>query len=243
MFPNVRLLIAAVVASVVALSCGFAMFATFRVNHEPLSRLATGTAPLQLAAGNPIPSAAPPASADSFGNRFPPNQGDVTGASTEAAPPQAEHDDSVEPPSTVASTAATAPDTNATEPEQPAPEQPAVAQAAEPRQDEAAVTPSELPSASEPPPAPSDTAAAEPPAEQAPPAVQAAPTEQANQETRPDTATTAAAEPPPAEVHHKPAHRHRVAAKPQQARQARAPVPIGRQPSGIGGPFVPLTGH
>jgi hypothetical protein len=246
-----------VVASVVALSCGFGLFATFRVNHEPLSRLATGAAPLQLAAGNPIPSAMPPASADSFGNRFPPNQGDITGASTEATPPQPAHDDSVEPPSI--STAATAPDTNAAEPEPPAPEQPAVAQAAEPKQDEAAVTPSEPPAseppasgppASEPPPAPSDTAAAEPPpAEQASPAEPAAPTEQANQETnpaaKPDTATTAAAEPPPAEVHHKPAHRHRLAAKPQPARQARAPapVPFGRQPSGIGGPFVPLTGH
>jgi hypothetical protein len=253
MFPNVRLLIAAVVASVVALSCGFALFATFRVNHEPLSRLATGAAPLQLAAGNPIPSAAPPASADPFGNRFPLNQAGIASASTEARPSQPEHDDSVEPPST--STAATAPDTNAAEPEHPAPEQPAVAQAAEPKQDEAAVTPSELPStseplpASEPPPAPSDTAAAEPPAEQASPAEQAAPTEQANQETnpetKPDTATTAAAEPPPPAVHHKPAHRHRLAAKPQQARQARAPAPVqfGRQPAGIGGPFVPLTGH
>ena len=40
MFPNVRLLIVALVASVVALSCGFALFAAFRVNHEPLSRLA-----------------------------------------------------------------------------------------------------------------------------------------------------------------------------------------------------------
>jgi hypothetical protein len=240
MFPNVRLLIAAVVASVVALSCGFALFATFRVNHEPLSRLATGAAPLQLAAGNPIPSAMPPASADSFGNRFPLNQGDIAGASAEATPSQPEHDDNVEPPST--STAATAPDTNAAEPEQPAPEQPAVAQAPEPKQDEAAVTPTEPP-ASEPPPAPSDTAAAQPPAEQAPPAEPAAPTEQAHQETKPDTATTAAAEPPPPEVHHKPAHRHRLAAKPQQARQARAPVQFGRQPSGIGGPFVPLTGH
>ena len=240
MFPKVRLLIAAVVASVVALSCGFGLFATFRVNHEPLSRLATGAAPLQLAAGNPIPSAMPPASADSFGNRFPPNQGDITGASTEATPPQPAHDDSVEPPSI--STAATAPDTNAAEPEPPAPEQPAVAQAPEPKQDEAAVTPSEPP-ASGPPPAPSDTAVAQPPAEQA------APTERANQETnpetKPDTATTAAAEPPPAEIHHKPAHRHRLAAKPQPARQARAPapVPFGRQPSGIGGPFVPLPGH
>ena len=70
MFPNVRLLIAAVVASVVALSCGFAVFAVFRVNHEPLSRLAAGAAPLQLTAGNPMTPAAIPAPADSFGNRF-----------------------------------------------------------------------------------------------------------------------------------------------------------------------------
>src|ERR1700722_17293156 len=96
MFPNVRLLIAAVV---VALSCGFGLFATFRVNHEPLSRLPPGAAPLQLAAGNPIPSAMPPASADSFGNRFPPNQGDITGASTEATPPRHDNNDSAERPS------------------------------------------------------------------------------------------------------------------------------------------------
>jgi hypothetical protein len=239
MFPNVRLMIAAVVASVVALSCGFALFATFRVNHEPLSRLATGAVPLQLAAGNPIPSAASPAPADSFGNRFPLHQGGIAGASAEATAPQPEHDDSVEPPST--STAATAPDTNAAEPEQPAPEQPAVAQAAEPKQDEAAVTPSELPPTSEPPPAPSDTAATEPPAEQAAPTEQAS--QETNPETKPDTAAAAAAEPPAPEVRHKPAHRHRLAAKPQQARQARAPVQFGRQPSGIGGPFVPPTGH
>ena len=91
------------------------------------------------------------------------------------------------------------------------------------------------PPASEPPAAPSDTAAAQPPAEQA------APTEQANQETnpetKPDTATTAAAA-PLAEAHHKPTHRHRLAAKPPRARQARA-FPPGSQPSGIGGPFVP----
>ena len=104
MFPNVRLLIAAVVASIVALSCGFALFATFRVNHEPLSRLAAGAAPLQLAAGSPMPPAAIPAPADSFGNRFPLNNGD-TGASVQVAPPQPKRDDSVEPPSAVATTA------------------------------------------------------------------------------------------------------------------------------------------
>lgn len=50
MFPNVRLLIAAIIASVVALTCGFAIFAAFRVNHEPLARLPPGAAPLRLAA-------------------------------------------------------------------------------------------------------------------------------------------------------------------------------------------------
>jgi hypothetical protein len=234
MFPNVRLLIAAVVASIVALSCGFAMFATFRVNHEPLSRLATGATPLQLVAGNPTPSM--PAAAESFGVRFPPSQTAIGGAPAVAAPPEPDHDDGA--PSDVASTAATAPETNAAEPDPSAPEPPAVAQAAatEPKQDEAAVTPSE------PPPATSDTAAAEPlPAEQTPPAAQAAPTEQASQETKPETnlAATAAAEPSPAEIQHKPAHRHRLAAKPARARQARAFQPPGSQPSGIGGPFVP----
>ena len=50
MFPNVRLLIAAMIVSVVAVSCGFAVFAAFRVNHEPLARLPSATAPLQLLA-------------------------------------------------------------------------------------------------------------------------------------------------------------------------------------------------
>jgi hypothetical protein len=53
MFPNVRLMIAAVAASVVALSCGFGLFAAFRVNHEPLARLQS--APLQLVVGNAAP--------------------------------------------------------------------------------------------------------------------------------------------------------------------------------------------
>jgi hypothetical protein len=52
MFPNVRLLIAATFASVLALSFGFGVFAAFRVNHEPLSRLPPVRAPFQLAADN-----------------------------------------------------------------------------------------------------------------------------------------------------------------------------------------------
>ena len=50
MFPNVRLLVAAMISSVVALSCGFGIFAALRVNHEPLARLPSGSAPLQLLA-------------------------------------------------------------------------------------------------------------------------------------------------------------------------------------------------
>jgi hypothetical protein len=237
MFPNVRLLIAAMVASVVALSCGFAMFAAFRVNHEPLSRLATGAAPLQLAAGNPIPLIAMPVPAGSFGNRVPLNQADSAGASPKATPRQPDHDDSVEPPSAVAST--TAPETGAAEPAQSA-----QAPAAEPdaKPDEVAVAPNEPPPAtpSEPAPATTETAVAEPPAA---PAEPAAPTEQAGQEpnpdTKPDTAATAEAEPPPSEVHHKAAHRHRLAAKAQRERLARATVQPVSQPTGIGGPFVP----
>jgi hypothetical protein len=50
MFPTFRLLIAATFASIVALTCGFAVFAAFGVNHEPLSRMPPNTAPLQLVA-------------------------------------------------------------------------------------------------------------------------------------------------------------------------------------------------
>jgi hypothetical protein len=245
MFPNVRLLIAAVVASIVALSCGFGMFAAFRVNHEPLNRLAAGAAPLQLAARSPMPSAAMPALADSFGNRFPLHQADSAGASTEVTSRQPEHDDSVEPPSVVAGTTATAPATDTGEPAQPAPVAQAPAAMPDAKPDEVAVAPSEPPpvTPSEPAPAATETAATEPPAEPAAPAEQAAPTAQASQEShtdnKPDTATATAAEPPAPQSHPKAAHRHRVAAKAQHARQARLAVQPGSQPSAVGGPFVP----
>lgn len=59
MFPNFRLMLAATAASIVALSCGFAVFAAFRVNHEPLTRLPSANAPLQLAAHAPLTVAIP----------------------------------------------------------------------------------------------------------------------------------------------------------------------------------------
>jgi hypothetical protein len=50
MFPNVRLMIAAMLASIVVLVCGFGMFAAFQVSHEPLGRLPSASAPQQLSA-------------------------------------------------------------------------------------------------------------------------------------------------------------------------------------------------
>jgi len=49
MFPNIRLMIVTVLAAILGIGCGLGLFATFRVNHEPLARLSDGGAPLQLA--------------------------------------------------------------------------------------------------------------------------------------------------------------------------------------------------
>ena len=57
MFPNVRLMIAAVFASVVVLTCGFGVFAAFRVSHEPLGRVQPAGAPMQLVADYTAPAA------------------------------------------------------------------------------------------------------------------------------------------------------------------------------------------
>jgi hypothetical protein len=70
MFPNVRLMIAATAASVVALICGFGMFAVFHVGHEPLVRLPAATAPLQLVADNGARSTASLTSSDVIDARF-----------------------------------------------------------------------------------------------------------------------------------------------------------------------------
>jgi hypothetical protein len=52
MFLNVRLMVVAILAAVAGIGCGLGLFATFRVNHEPLARLAEGSPPLQLAFDN-----------------------------------------------------------------------------------------------------------------------------------------------------------------------------------------------
>jgi hypothetical protein len=70
MFPNVRLMVAATFASVLALIFGLGMFAAFRVSHEPLARLPPASTPplLRLADNTTISSVA--ASGEAFDRRF-----------------------------------------------------------------------------------------------------------------------------------------------------------------------------
>ena len=58
MLPNVRLLIAAMLASVLVLICGFGVFAAFRVSRDPIAHLPVAAPPLQLVAENRAGSSA-----------------------------------------------------------------------------------------------------------------------------------------------------------------------------------------
>ena len=89
MFPNVRMMIVAVVASVVTLSFVFGVLATFLVSHQPLGRMTSGATPLQLAADDVVSTGAAPAMGEIFGSRFQLNGGQsssVVSALPAAAP-------------------------------------------------------------------------------------------------------------------------------------------------------------
>jgi hypothetical protein len=70
MFPNARLVIVAMLASIVAVSCGLGVFAAFRVNHQPFTRLQSADPPLQLVFGSGAPAPVKDVSAAPFGVRF-----------------------------------------------------------------------------------------------------------------------------------------------------------------------------
>jgi hypothetical protein len=70
MLPDFRLMIAATLASVVVLMCGFGVFATFRVSHEPFVRLPAAAAPAQLVAANTATPAPSVTAAEPFDHRF-----------------------------------------------------------------------------------------------------------------------------------------------------------------------------
>jgi hypothetical protein len=65
MFPNVRMMIVATLASIVALSFTFGVMATFFVSHEPRGLMTSHARPLQLGVDT-----AAPAIGETFGSRF-----------------------------------------------------------------------------------------------------------------------------------------------------------------------------
>ena len=118
MFPNVRLVILAVFASIMGISFALGLFAEFRVSHDSVVRESNVSAPLQLGSNEAAPLAVVNTAA-TFGIRLPataPPLGTLAtterGAATEiakpntAAPPAAEP---ATPPASSASAAATAP--------------------------------------------------------------------------------------------------------------------------------------
>ncbi len=182
MFPNVRLMIAAVLASIAALSCGFGVFAAFRVSNEPLARLQAVATPLQLAADHETPSIVPLAAKETFGVRYELIQGQLLDRAAGMSALKVDFRDIVEPPSIVS---VIGPGMGNTEPAQPAPlAQTSVADGPQPAADAAAPAPSPPVAAAPEPDSQQSGPAAEPPAQTAAvetPADQAQPTEQTGQ--------------------------------------------------------------
>jgi hypothetical protein len=166
MFPNVRLMIAATLASVVALVCGFGAFAAFQVNHEPLVRLPSASAPLQLSADN---AATPMAyAAEPFARRFQISEAKNAAEAIDGLARKIDHREGIQsaPFPAPAPSGAEVKDTVAVE----APKEIAPSPVAQPAEEpsEKTVAPAaddHLPSVSAPQPAPG-VAAIEPPAEQ-----------------------------------------------------------------------------
>ena len=180
MFPNTRLMIVAIFASIAVLICGFGIFAALRVNHEPLSRLPAGGAPPGFVADRAAPTAGRPAVAEPFGSRFQSSEAAIAAAAAGLSPPNPDRRGEAEPPAAV-STIAPVPAPAADDVAQPAsaPETlpVAAANAAAPAQEQQAVEPGRNATAE---PAadftgtvsratPSDSAAGDRPADQAPP--------------------------------------------------------------------------
>jgi hypothetical protein len=70
MFPNIRVMIAALLASISGISCGLGALAAFRVNHQPFTRMQSANPPLQLAFGTGLPEEVTDARPAPFDVRF-----------------------------------------------------------------------------------------------------------------------------------------------------------------------------
>jgi hypothetical protein len=94
MFPNIRVMIAALLASIAGISCGLGALAAFRVNHQPFTRMQSANPPLQLAFGTGLPDEVTDARPAPFEVRFqvmswpPPTQSAIP-VPSDAPPPAA----------------------------------------------------------------------------------------------------------------------------------------------------------
>jgi hypothetical protein len=55
MFPNLRLMVVAVLASILGISCALGLFAEFRVSHDSFLRESNASTPLQLGSSDAVP--------------------------------------------------------------------------------------------------------------------------------------------------------------------------------------------
>ena len=151
MLPNIRLMIAATFAAVLMLICGFSMFATFRVSHAPLERVAS-VASLHLVTTDAATPAMNVAAAAPFNNRFDvggPGSGSVA-ALAYAAPEPAE-------PVETNVTAPAADDREPTAAEAASGDGPALSRQAAIAEAEPETNPEETPAAAAPPNPPADS--------------------------------------------------------------------------------------
>jgi len=70
MLPDIRLMIAATLASALVLVCGFGLFAAFRVSHGPVMRVPAAGASLWLVAANPETPSRSITAGEPFNDRF-----------------------------------------------------------------------------------------------------------------------------------------------------------------------------
>ena len=98
MFPNVRLMIVAVLASIMGIVCALGLFAEFRVSHDSFLRETNAGAPLQLGSGGPPATLI--SAAATFGIRFaaPPPTVSAVATDVAAAPQAADHAIETSPP-------------------------------------------------------------------------------------------------------------------------------------------------
>ncbi len=111
MLPTLRLLIAAMLATVVVLICGFGIFAAFRVSRDPIAHLPAAAPPLQMVAEAGAASVALSAARDGADERpqfdIPINASEETAPTTLAAEQHAEAEFAAEQPVAAQSLSAT----------------------------------------------------------------------------------------------------------------------------------------